>query len=351
MRQPEPFYWAARRGWYVQIEKRQIKLGGDPDPRPKGRPRAPEGVMREYYRVMATNGRSTAEDREQATVAEVCEVFLSRKDGLRENTKRLYAYYLSRFASALAGVRFNAVRMEDVTRAAESQSKWSAGTKHCFVLTVTTAFRWARDAGYLDMNPFAGWANPYPPAPRRRSMTDAEFAAVIDQARDLQWKQFMMFLRGTGCRIGELMALEAKHVDPERPFARLPADLHKTGRKSGKDRVLVLPADVEVMVRALARQYPKGPIFRNSRNGGPWTANTIGRRMRRYREKLGLGDVCCHMIRHATLSRMLDGDTPLHLVAKIAGHSDPQTLMNTYYHPDEDLMVAAADRAHQRKKG
>lgn len=308
--------------------------------------------MREYYRVMGASGRMDATDREVATVAEVCEMFLEAKSQMRDSTCEKYRFYLGKFAAPFSGRQFRTLRKEDVLRAAGLNPKWGPGTRYAFVKSCVSVFRWARDAGYLEWNPLAGWENPYPVPSRPRGLTEAEYEALVSQSHDVQWKQVMSFMRGTGCRPGEVGVVEARHVHPERPLVTLEKDLHKTGRRTGRAKVLVLPADVELMVRALCVRYPKGPIFRNAWNGGAWNRFAIEARFRRYRKKLGLSpSLVPHMIRHATLSRMLNGGTDVHLVAKIAGHADTTTLLNTYFHPDVDLMVAAADKAHKIKKG
>lgn len=105
------------------------------------------------------------------------------------------------------------------------------------------------------------------------------------------------------------------------------------------------------MVRSLCRQHPTGLLFRNSRFPGKgWCRSALTVRFRRYRRKLGLPeDTVPYLIRHSTLSRLLDGGTDVHLAAKIAGHADVKTLMDTYYHPDVDRMAAALDESHSFK--
>lgn len=345
MRKPEPWYWAARKSWYVQVNKKQIKLGDDVDPRPKAKPKPPDDVMREYYRVMGANGLTPQADRLRATVPEVCEMFLEAKSGIRKSSTDKYVWCLSRFSSPYMEREFRTVRKDEIVKAAEANAKWGVTTKHHFVKVVGMLFTWARDAGYLEFNPLAGWENPYVPTPRARGMTGEEFTAISDRSRGVEFKQAMAFLRGTGCRPGEMCAVEARHIHADRPLVVLEPGLHKTGRKTGRERVLVMPRDVEAMVRDLARRYPTGPLFRNMR-GGRMRVKAIQIRVRRYRRALGLTeDVVPYLIRHATLSRLLDGGTAAHLAAKMAGHADASTLQKTYYHPDVNLMIEASNKA------
>jgi hypothetical protein len=69
MRKPEPWYWSARKGWYVQVNEKQVRVGEDDNPKPKGKPEPPEAVMREYYRVMGTAGKLDVSDKQRATSA------------------------------------------------------------------------------------------------------------------------------------------------------------------------------------------------------------------------------------------------------------------------------------------
>jgi integrase len=341
---------ARRKGWFVQINKKQVPLGADPDPKPKGKPKPPAEVMREYYRVMGANGITSESDRDRALVPEVCEAFLAVKEKMRASTVDKYKFWLRRFSEGMMAREFKSVRKTDIEKIAEANEQWSSGTKHDYVRSIVTLFRWARDAGYLDFNPLAGWENPYPCPRRDRCLEDSEFTALMDYAKDIQFKQIMMFLRGTGCRPGEAFVVGAKHLHPSRPLLTLKPEEHKTGRRTGKSRVLIMPDDVEVMVRALASRFPIGPLFRNSRNGGGWKRSTLYTRFRKYRRKLGLPeDVTPYMIRHATLTRILDGGTDAHLAAKMAGHAGTNTLQSTYYHPDVEKMIEASNKAHKRK--
>jgi integrase len=351
MKKPEPWYWEARRGWYVQINKKQVKLGGDDNPKPKSNPRPPDEIMREYYRVMGASGLSPSADRLRAKVPEVCEMLLEAKAGIRQSSLDKYAEHFRNFSAPYFSREFRTIRKDEIVKVAESNPKWGETSKYHFIKCISMLFTWARDAGYLEFNPLAGWENPYVPTARTRGMTEAEFTAISDRSRDLEFKQAMSFLRGTGCRPGELCSVEARHVHPDRPLVTLEASLHKTGRKTKRARVLVMPTDVEAMVRDLARRYPEGQLFRNTRGTG-MRIKSIQIRVRRYRRALGLSeDVVPYLIRHATLSRLLDGGTDAHLAAKIAGHAGTTTLQATYYHPDVNLMIEASNKASERKKG
>jgi integrase len=161
-----------------------------------------------------------------------------------------------------------------------------------------------------------------------------------------------MFLRETGCRPGEAAVVEAKHVLHDRPVVVLPPDLHKTGRRTGKDRVIFLSEGIETMVRALALRHPTGPLFRNSRNGNGWGHNVISQRVTRYKRKLGLpDDLVLYLVRHAFSTRHVEAGVDISVVAKLMGHSHTSTLQAVYTHlSDKPIMDALNAKKAAAKK-
>lgn len=350
MRRPEPWYWEARKGWYVQVNKRQIRLGVDESPKKnKAGDYVPsDAVSREYFRLMAVNGKIESKEMKNATIAEVVDLFIASKEKMRPATRRKHIYFLQALIDGSAkGKRLPDLKISDVERIAENSGRrWKSGSKYGFISDVKTLMAWAKNVGWLEFNHMAGYENPYPTPARTRGMTDEEFWLLMDKSKDLQFKQILQFLRGTGCRPGEAIIVEARHVHPVRPIVVLSHEEHKTGRRTGKARMLRMPIDVNTSVRALCEKYPKGPIFRNSRNGGGWKTGSIQRRFRQYRRKLGLGeDVTPYLIRHGAVTKMLDGGTATHLAAKIAGHSHSNMTQAVYYHPDEEKMLDEVNKA------
>jgi hypothetical protein len=145
MRRPEPWYWAARKGWYVQVKGKQVKLGSDP----KGRKPSPE-VMQEYHRLMAASGLISSADRRSATVPEVLEAFLEVRESRRKRTKSAYQQSLQRLAKQHMRTLFSNLRSADLIKVAENEKGWSESTKALFIKHTVTVFKWAREAGYTE---------------------------------------------------------------------------------------------------------------------------------------------------------------------------------------------------------
>ncbi len=358
MREPRPWYWRQRKAWYVHLDGKHIPLGPDLNPCPKGEPRPRQEIMQEYYDVMAARGRTSEEDLKKATVADVCARFLRAKSGGRESSQNIRVAHLKPFIAVLRDRPFRSIGMEDVQRIVKTHDHWAKGTKHAFVAMITQLFRWAREAGYLPSNPFAGQVNPYPKVSRKRCMHDEEYAALVNEAKDPEFQNAMLFLKGTGCRPGELRVIEAKHLHPTKRVVTLEPELHKTGGRTDKDRTIVMPREVNLMVRELANRYPTGPLFRNSRNGQGWSKGCIRKRVERYRKRLGLrSDLVPYLLRHKFATDNLRKH-PAPLVAKMMGHGSAETLrerVNTdvlnsvYYQVELDEMIEACDETFTKK--
>ena len=64
-----------------------------------------------------------------------------------------------------------------------------------------------------------------------------------------------------GQRVRETLRLEGRHIDLAERVWRMPADLSKTGKKTGKGHVIPLPKQAVEVLQPLIDQYGDGPLF------------------------------------------------------------------------------------------
>lgn len=129
----------------------------------------------------------------------------------------------------------------------------------------------------------------------------------------------------TGCRPGEAPHAEARHSDKENQLvrfrwdARPPDYVHKTARRTRKDRVIYLTPELASMVGRLAEKFPSGPLFR-SRFGNQWTNAAVYQGLKRVRERLKLtGPMIAYSYRHTFATRwLLDGGS-IKMLAELLG--------------------------------
>jgi integrase len=340
MRTPKPFYRAFNDCWYVQVGKRQVRLA-------RGKANQVEAYKR-YHQVMAAEptGR-VADPLPDATVAAVCDQFLDWCQ--KHNAARTYQWYrdfLQDFCAHCGKTPAAELKPFHVTGWLDRHGGWKEARRGALI-AVKRAFNWAADEGLLRANPVKQLRKP-PAKSRGRVLSAAERQAIFDSypAGD-PFRDFLLALQETGARPGEVAAVTAADIDLKGGVWVLRS--HKTARKTGKPRVVILtPAAIELCKRLIG-EHPDGPVFRNS-HGKPWGRNAIRCRFRRVRKKLGLGgDLVAYLYRHTFCTDALESGVGVAQVAELLGHTGTGTVMRHYQHLSErrEHLRQAAVRATQ----
>jgi integrase len=197
-------------------------------------------------------------------------------------------------------------------------------TKAGAAQTVRTAFHWLVREGHISVNPVAGAKGP---ARRQREviLSADEYAAILKHSRP-DFVDLLEFLRATGCRPQEAVAVEAKHCQLDQRRIVFPPSQAK-GKKH--PRVIYLNDKALAIVRRLCTKYPHGKILRNSK-GKPWNRDMVRQRFLRLREKVG-ANFCAYHLRHTFATDALQRLDPI-TVASLMGHADASTLARNYQH-------------------
>lgn len=209
---------------------------------------------------------------------------------------------------------------------------WKTGTKRAKARALQAVVNWAVRQDRVSRNPFLGVS--YAEGEPRQPMSDTDLAKLC-HAASKPVEAALRFLRLTGCRTGELARMTWQDIDWKRGLVVL-AD-HKTRKKTGRARVIVLAPEVSVLLAgvATALQQPSGAIFLNSR-GRPWHPDDLGQNIRRLRKRLGLGPLVAHQIRHQFAYAALRSGANLSLVSKALGHANIGITDRVYGHLAED---------------
>lgn len=334
-RTPKPWYWKARAAWYVQVNGKHVRLAEDK-----------RQADREFYRLMAADGKLDSKQRVRITVDDACEARIEQAQVYRASTRRHYTEKYQAFADAFRGRLLATVTCQEVTRwitgykGAEGPRPYGDASRHLQFKYVKSLFQWARDSGLLEHNEFARAVNPWRVTPRDRPMSPEEYEAVmLRKGVSKEFLEVVELIWRTGIRPGEVATLSAKHLDARLPVARLQPTEHKTGRRTGLQREIFFPPDLWEKMQAYAQQHKTGPIIRR-RNGKPWVATAISVYFSRLKRAMGL-ECVLYQARHRFFTALIeDGGVPAARAAKIGGHNDPHTLMKHYYHPDTIQMAA-----------
>lgn len=213
-----------------------------------------------------------------------------------------------------------------------------------YISAAHTLLRWAYETGLLEKLP------PKPKLPVARanpSPIDLDLLSRIldsfDKKIGARALAVITFRIETGCRPGEACGLKWSYLDvgaSEHGIFRIPADRHKTGRKTGRDRVIYLTAAARAIVdRQRADPLPEF-VFR-SRLDQPYTPGGLrsvwNAAVRRVDPELKISS---YRLRHLFGFLMRRQGVPVDVLQKLYGHTNINTTM-IYYRAEDSAALAA----------
>lgn len=329
-RPSRPWFWEAKGAWYCTVRGRRHRLAA-------GKANRAE-AEKSFHRLMLAE--DAPEEKARAiTAAEVCDLFLEAAQArlasgtLAPPTVEFYARHLQAFCDRCGGLAAAGVKPLHVSRWL-ADSGWGRSTQHGAITAVKAAFRWAFRQGYLEAQPLEHLERPG--IERREAvLTPEQFDVILGATKDAAWRDVLEALWHTGARPGEVAKVTAAEVNPERGAWVFPPRRSKTGRKTGRARVVYLDARALEITRRRAAGQAEGPIFRNLK-GNPWTRNAMACRFARIRKKFGYGgEATAYALRHRWITRGLEAGVPIATVAELAGHSDTTMVSRVYSHLHE----------------
>lgn len=225
---------------------------------------------------------------------------------------------------------------------------------------------------YVDQNPFSGLNLPKKGSYLPQILSVTEIGKLLDapakydeqqtpssNPRVKLWREYMVardmaileMLYSTGMRINELVKLPEDRIDMLSGVARVMG-------KGKKERLCPLGSPAE---RALTKNLElrenvwllegkrdvRSPVFLN-KNGGPITARSIERMMKKYVLFSGLNaELTPHSLRHSFATHLLDAGADLRSVQELLGHASLSTTQ-IYTHVSVERLKEVYQLAHPR---
>jgi integrase len=286
-KQPNPWFWEARNGWYVQHEGERYFLGlhpaGEPPKKSKktGRWNPPPAILDAFHRLMRgepITARAVEEAADSDRVISVLDDFIT---WARENKAPLTARRYEQFCQGFVRHEVDGVKVgklpvarltsKHVTAWLNAQEGWNSTTKRNAITALQAAFNWAEQNRGLEKNPIRRMKKP---EAKRRSdiITKEEFEELLGLVGDGCFRDLLTVSYDSGARPFEVKDLEQRHMDFDKRCAVIPADEAK-GRKH--TRTVYFPTDRSMeIVRRLCEANPTGPFFLNSK-GNRWTGDAV----------------------------------------------------------------------------
>lgn len=212
--------------------------------------------------------------------------------------------------------------------------------------------------GHVDEDVALHVGAPKVPTGIPKALTEEEVDRLLgavagDDPTDLRDRAILETLYATGTRISELMDLDLGAVDLDDSYLR-------AFGKGRKERIVPLGrAARESLSDYLVRGRPllgllgtpdgadRAAVFLNNR-GGRLTRQGCWKIVRRYGERVGLGDrISPHVLRHSCATHMVDRGADLRVVQELLGHARMSTTQ-VYTKVTNDRLREVYVRAHPR---
>jgi integrase len=252
------------------VGKRQFKLSPDLDEARRLAHRILAEVLEET--ILPTSGTPA-----ELLVVEVCDQFL---EWCRAHKARLtYEAYRRRLQHLVDDLKRNdeallpisGFRPLHVSRVMTAHPEWAANTKADFAGACNRAMNWALKQGILERNPVVGVEKPGREA-RDLVVSPKDFELILSGILEPTLRDLVELAWETGARVQELRKVEARFVDLANSRLVFPP---KEAKGKRHHRVIYLGTErSRDLVARLVRQFPEGPILRNS-DGNPWTKDAI----------------------------------------------------------------------------
>lgn len=288
--------------------------------------------------------RRTAQKLDYETVGQLFNAFMQEQI----KDKRLHQGSICRYTATQKHLDrfFQDKSIQLVTDAAAKafleylRKKVKERTAKDYLILVQAFWKWLIDQQSLEHNPWSSLVGKLKPPPKQKvkpfTITEVQAiqAAFKRDPHYHHYADFVTFLFGTGCRFGEAVALQWKHVADDYQTVWIGESVSRGTRKTtktGKARTVHLTAKVAAMLQARKPPVcsPDSLVF-PSPSGITMNDHTFRRRAwKTVLEKLGISYRKPYATRHTAISQALaSGANPL-AIAEETGH-DPETLFKWY---------------------
>jgi len=186
---------------------------------------------------------------------------------------------------------------------------------------------------------------------RRPPVLDKEkLGLLFDRARGTRLYPLLVLASATGCRRGELLALEWSDLDESTSEISVSKSLEQTkaglrikSTKSEEPRRFSVPEWALEVLRAHRQEqdrdrqlfgtdYDDHNLVFCQPTGAYYSPDRLGARVVELMRKAGLQGVSLHSLRHSHASSLLSNGVPIAVVSERLGHSDQNITLSIYSH-------------------
>jgi len=163
-------------------------------------------------------------------------------------------------------------------------------------------------------------------------LSQHEIQRMFDVCSNLKHKVILSLLYSVGLRVSELINLKWQNIDRSRMIINI------VNGKGGKDRQVMLAAELIPLLTAYYREYKSKVYVLNGQFGLQYSETSVGQVVKQLAAKSGINKkVWTHLIRHCAFTHMVESGVDINLIQRLAGHSNVKTT-NIYLHTSHNLI-------------
>ena len=249
-----------------------------------------------------------------------------------------------------------------------------AGYSHASSVKLYNILNGIFDMAFLDdsipLSPMLKVKRPKPnkdEAPKEeceKALTVAELSTVLSCVahEPLKWQAFINLAADSGCRRGELCALQWHDIDWKNGAITIRRNLQYTAQKgvytaapkNGKTRTVDIGAETLDLLRRLREEQAASGIsqwvFTQDGTAEPMHPQSPTRYFKKFGERYGIADFHPHKLRHSSASIAITNGADVVSVSERLGHSDTAVTLRMYAHANEESIRRAGQTVRDALK-
>jgi len=211
-----------------------------------------------------------------------------------------------------------------------------------YLRNLKAAFNKAVEWEFISTNPFQKIKISQSQQSKPEYLNFEDFDLLLNKTTSNILRKLFVFGYYTGCRLGEIVNLQWKHIDPNRKLLTIgDHDLHTKNK-----RTRTIPI-CEILYSKLVKPSFSDDgdryVFTKS-NGFPFNKDYVSRAFKKTVRKASLGEkINFHTLRHSFASNLALKGVPLIVIKELLGHSSIVTTQ-IYSHSDLDSLQKAVGK-------
>jgi integrase/recombinase XerD len=149
----------------------------------------------------------------------------------------------------------------------------------------------------------------------------------LSKIENLKHKTILSLTYSVGLRVSEVRNLKISDIDSKRMI------VHIINAKGRKDRIVPLSVNILNLLRLYYKEHKPIEYLFNGQNSNQYSIKSIQNIYKKYIDD----KTSVHNLRHSCFTNLLENDTDIRIIQKIAGHSNIKTT-EIYTHVSNNLL-------------